>query len=158
MRWLLAGVLCAVIGGCASTYENAVTVKRISNDVALIKAQGNAFTNRAQTDRFALLRAAEETLAAGYAYFEVVDMQSAYTRARPSRAAAEQSAQYGELRTRDRIETSQSAPTRSAAAAYQPVTQFQIRMYRDYPDHPDVRHFYAAGDIVEKYDRKLKFK
>ncbi|MEL7028552.1 MAG: hypothetical protein AAGL49_04925 [Pseudomonadota bacterium] len=76
MRWFIVFFVFVGMSGCASTYEDAVSVSRIGNDMALIKAQGNAFTNRTQTDRYALVRAAEETLAAGYSYVEVLDLQS----------------------------------------------------------------------------------
>ena len=153
-RFLALIAVCAA--GCATTYEDAVVTERIGADMAVIKAEGNAFTNRTQTDQYALLRAAEATLEAGYSYFEVLDTHSAYVR-KIENADAPKKTEYGGLRRGRRIEQADEKIVDTPPAVYQPVSQFQIRMYREYPDHAKVRHFYSARDVSKKYNSKLKF-
>jgi len=59
--------------GCASDYDRAVTAVRIDETTYHITAVGNAYTRRDTTYKFAMRRAAEETLASGYDLFAVVD-------------------------------------------------------------------------------------
>lgn len=154
-RALAAIAAAAALAGCATSYEKAASVRQLGPETLLIKAEGNAFTNKSQTDRYALLHAAEQTLEAGYAYFEVIDTYSDYVRVRPEQKDIEVSS-YGGLRAQQRIEPSR--PTVSnASPSYEPRTEYKIRLHRDYPDLPNVRHFYSAQEIARKYGSRLKF-
>jgi len=74
-RTALAIVLLAALSGCA-TYGNAVQSQRLASDTALVSARSQ---NADDTVRFTLLRAAEETVAAGYDWFRIQQADGAGT-------------------------------------------------------------------------------
>lgn len=91
-----AAVLAIVVAGCATQYKEmgatgGVMAARIDADTFQITARGNAFTDPDTIQRFALRKAAEETIANGYDVFEVV---SARDRSRTGR----HSSAYGTAR------------------------------------------------------------
>ena len=59
--------------GCASTFQEATRATRVDETTIRITVGGNAYTNSDTVYRFAMMRAASETIAAGYDLFEVVE-------------------------------------------------------------------------------------
>ncbi len=73
----MAGAALAITA-CATPYQNmgmlgGVEAHPISDDTIQIVAKGNAYTETSTIQRYALRKAAEETLAHGYDYFAVVN-------------------------------------------------------------------------------------
>lgn len=76
MRWSTSAVLaCAALSGCA-TYANSARSQRLSADTALVSAQSERADNAVS---YTLLRAAEETVAAGYDWFRIQEADGAGT-------------------------------------------------------------------------------
>lgn len=80
MRWFLVLALAATLCGCATPYGDmtalgGVRAVRISEDTAQITAAGNAYTDPDTIQRYALRRAAEETVADGFDLFRIVDAE-----------------------------------------------------------------------------------
>jgi len=79
MKWAITVVLAtAILSGCATPYQETgftggVSASRIDGRTMLISSIGNSFTRPATIMEYALLRAAEETLKAGYGHFHIVD-------------------------------------------------------------------------------------
>jgi len=77
MKTFLALAALLTLSGCLATpYQSSgmsggVTASRIAADRFIIRSAGNGFTSLQQTRDFAVLRAAEATLAAGYTHFTV---------------------------------------------------------------------------------------
>jgi len=78
MRWGCAFLAAAILSGCATKYQEmgftgGVRAEPVMTDVYRITAQGNGYTSADRVQDFALLKAAETTLAAGGNYFVVVN-------------------------------------------------------------------------------------
>ena len=78
MRWFVAVLLLTIGGGCATKYQEmgftgGVTAEPVMTDVFRIVARGNGYTSVDRVQDFALLKAAETTIAAGGNYFVVVN-------------------------------------------------------------------------------------
>lgn len=68
--------LVLALGACATPYQEmgalgGVQANRISNDTAQITARGNGYTDPDTIQRYALRRAAEETIADGFDLFRI---------------------------------------------------------------------------------------
>ncbi len=64
------------LSACATPYQEmgllgGVEAHRISSDTAQIVAKGNAYTDASVIQRYVLRKAAEETLADGFDYFDI---------------------------------------------------------------------------------------
>lgn len=71
----LAGFL--ALGGCATPYQDmglrgGVRAVQITGSIAQVTARGTSATDPDRIERYALRKAAEATIAAGYDHFEVV--------------------------------------------------------------------------------------
>ncbi len=73
-------LLAALLMGCATPYGDGlfggVKATRLSQNVVLISASGNAYTDNTRIAEYMLLRAAEEAHASGYPYFAVMDSKN----------------------------------------------------------------------------------
>lgn len=72
----------ALLAGCSTTYSEmgamgGVTAASVTNDVYRISARGNGYTDATTIQDYALLKAAETTLAAGKSHFEVLNGRDA---------------------------------------------------------------------------------
>ena len=79
-RIILAAINCSVLAACATPYQQmglmgGVQASRIDETTVQISARGNAFTDADTVSRYALRKAAEETVADGYDGFYVVSDQ-----------------------------------------------------------------------------------
>ena len=77
MRILGVVALCAMLGSCATKYQEmgfagGVAAQQITADTWRIQSRGNAYTSSATVQDYVLLKAAETTQAAGGAYFQIV--------------------------------------------------------------------------------------
>lgn len=77
MKKALSTLLLMFVFGCATPYQEVgfgggVSASVIDGKHVRISAKGNAFTDRAIIQEYALLRAAEETLALNKRYFAIV--------------------------------------------------------------------------------------
>lgn len=77
-----AGLL--ALAGCATQYgemgyAGGVSAQHIDAATVRVLASGNGFTSTAAVENFAMRKAAEETLASGYAYFELLDSENRST-------------------------------------------------------------------------------
>ena len=78
MRWLVTFLVAALLGGCATKYQDmgftgGVTAEPVMTDVYRIVARGNGFASSDRVQDFVLMKAAETTLAAGCAYFVILE-------------------------------------------------------------------------------------
>lgn len=76
---------CLALAGCATPYQEmgalgGVEAHRIADDTLQVLARGNAYTDPATIQRYALRKAAEATIQAGYDYFAIVGDQDASRR------------------------------------------------------------------------------
>ena len=76
MKPMLTVSLCLALVGCATPYQEmgalgGVRAVRITDDTAQVTASGNAYTDPDTVQRYALRRAAEETVADGYDLFRI---------------------------------------------------------------------------------------
>ena len=76
MRVLLLTCACLALGACATPYQEmgalgGVRATRITDDTAQITASGNAYTDPDAIQRYALRRAAEETVSDGFDFFRI---------------------------------------------------------------------------------------
>ena len=74
---VLIGAACAALTGCATPYQDmglrgGVRAVQITSDIAQVTARGSTVTDADKIEQYALRKAAETTLAAGYDHFEVV--------------------------------------------------------------------------------------
>jgi hypothetical protein len=75
--WIVVAVIGAVASGCATTYQSSSFTggfkeTQLAPDVFRVSFSGNAFTSPERVQDFALLRAAELTLANNARYFAVM--------------------------------------------------------------------------------------
>ena len=80
MRWHVTLLAVAILGGCATKYldmgfTGGVTAEPLMTDVYRIVARGNGYTSSDRIQDFVLMKASETTLAAGTAYFVIVDQK-----------------------------------------------------------------------------------
>ena len=73
----LVGAVLPALAGCATPYQDmglrgGVRAVQISSDIAQVTARGSTVTDADKIEQYALRKAAEATLAAGYDHFEVV--------------------------------------------------------------------------------------
>ena len=78
MRFVAVLVAAAMLGGCATKYQDmgysgGVSAEPVMTDVYRTVARGNGYTSPDRVQDFALMKAAETTLAAGGNYFVIVD-------------------------------------------------------------------------------------
>src|SRR4051812_40525648 len=76
MRTLVAVVALCALAGCTgpeTPYAEAVQAARLDSTTLRIAGQVNEWTPDARVQDYVLLRAAEETLAAGYSHFRVLE-------------------------------------------------------------------------------------
>ncbi len=82
-----------LVASCASPYGDTifggVTATRIDERTLRVNARGNQYTSFERVRDFVLLKAAEETIAAGYGHFQILDAReyertSSYTTPRSS--------------------------------------------------------------------------
>ena len=81
MRRLLALTLSLATPSCATPYQDmgfrgGVEATRLDNDTLSIGSRGNAYTDKATIQDYALLKAAEETVKAGNDLFLVAEIYS----------------------------------------------------------------------------------
>lgn len=84
-RFALIFVSILTLSGCSTTYgelgmDGGVAAAPITSDTYRISSRGNGFTDATVIQDFALLKAAEVTLAAGKTHFVIVDNADASTR------------------------------------------------------------------------------
>lgn len=84
MRAALPILALAALTACATPYQpmgllGGVTATRIADDTAQIRASGNAYTDPDLIQRYALRRAAEETIADGYDLFRIENVSDRTT-------------------------------------------------------------------------------
>jgi hypothetical protein len=77
MRILGVLALCALLGGCATKYQEmgftgGVAAQQITADTWRIQARGNAYTGTATVQDYVLLKAAETAQAAGATHFQII--------------------------------------------------------------------------------------
>jgi hypothetical protein len=80
MRWCTAFLLFAILGGCATKYQDmgftgGVSAEPVMTDVYRITARGNAYTSSDRIQDYVLLKAAETTLASGGSHFLIINDQ-----------------------------------------------------------------------------------
>jgi hypothetical protein len=73
---LVLGSAALALAGCATPYQQmgptgGVRATRITDDIAQVTASGNAYTDPDTVQRYALRRAAEETVADGFDLFRI---------------------------------------------------------------------------------------
>jgi hypothetical protein len=78
MRWCVAFLAFALLGGCSTKYQEmgfmgGVSAEPVMTDVYRIVARGNGYTSADRVQDFVLLKAAETTLAAGGNYLVIVN-------------------------------------------------------------------------------------
>jgi hypothetical protein len=78
MRWGAVCLAAAILSGCGTKYQEmgftgGVAAEPVMTDVYRIVARGNGYTSPDRVQDFALLKAAETTLAVGSNFFVVVD-------------------------------------------------------------------------------------
>ena len=79
---LTAFLITVAVSGCSTTYGDmgyagGVTAAPVTSDVFRISARGNGYTDATTIQDYALLKAAETTLAAGKSHFEVLNGRDA---------------------------------------------------------------------------------
>lgn len=84
MRIIATIVTTLALASCATPYQEmgftgGVQATQITADTAQIRAQGNAYTDADTIQRYALRKAAETTLAAGYDLFYIMGSQDRST-------------------------------------------------------------------------------
>jgi hypothetical protein len=82
MRSLIIFALCAVLGGCATKYQEmgftgGVAAQQVTADTWRIQSRGNAYTGASTVQDYVLLKAAETTQAAGGTHFQIVSAADA---------------------------------------------------------------------------------
>ena len=75
-RAIVAALTALAVSGCATPYQEmgalgGVQATRITNDTAQITARGNGYTDPDTIQRYALRRAAEETISDGFDLFHI---------------------------------------------------------------------------------------
>ena len=80
MRWPVTLLALTILCGCATKYQDmgftgGVTAEPVMTDVYRIVARGNGYTSSDRIQDFVLLKASETTLAAGSAYFVILDQK-----------------------------------------------------------------------------------
>ena len=78
MRFGVALLAAVILSGCATKYQEmgftgGVVAEPVMTDVYRIVARGNGYTSPDKVQDFALMKAAETTLAVGGTYFVVVN-------------------------------------------------------------------------------------
>jgi hypothetical protein len=76
-KLILAALAAAMLAGCATTYGDmgltgGVDAAPMTNDTFRISARGNGFTDATTIQDYAMLKAAETTLAAGKTHFAII--------------------------------------------------------------------------------------
>lgn len=79
-RMMLTAAACSTVAACATPYQEmgffgGVQASRIDETTVQISARGNAYTSAETISRYALRKAAEETIADGYDGFFIVSDQ-----------------------------------------------------------------------------------
>lgn len=82
MRVLPCLVMFAVLGGCATKYQEmgftgGVAAQQVTADTWRIQSRGNAYTGAATVQDYVLLKAAETTQTAGGTHFQIVSAADA---------------------------------------------------------------------------------
>jgi hypothetical protein len=77
-RLTMIALLAAALGACATPYKEqgfggGVSATRLDERTLRISARGNSFTDEATVSEYAMIKAAEETLRAGYGHFQIMD-------------------------------------------------------------------------------------
>lgn len=76
-KFLLAAILSLALVGCR-TYEganSAVSTQRFNEDHVLVEVRGDSYTTQDKLKDYVVLRAAEETIRAGYEFFTIVNVE-----------------------------------------------------------------------------------
>jgi hypothetical protein len=81
MRFGAVFLAAAMLSGCSTKYQDmgftgGVAAEPVMTDVYRIVARGNGYTSPDRVQDFALMKAAETTLAAGGNYFVIVDQSN----------------------------------------------------------------------------------
>ena len=84
LRDISALALILALAGCATPYQEmgflgGVEANRISEDTIQVIARGNGYTDSATIQRYALRKAAEATVSAGYDLFVIASVQDSTT-------------------------------------------------------------------------------
>lgn len=82
MRVLQCLVMFAVLGGCATKYQEmgftgGVAAQQVTADTWRIQSRGNAYTGAATVQDYVLLKAAETTQSSGGTHFQIVSSADA---------------------------------------------------------------------------------
>ncbi len=139
MKQTLLGAL-AFLAGCATPYHGGMlgkgaNAKWVSGDVLVVTASGNAYTSKDSVAEYCALKAAEETINAGYRYMVVaktVNISQNTTHYIRDHAHTNISAlSYGE-RLSDAHES--DAPFGEAILIQKPGQRVTYRLYKEPPE------------------------
>lgn len=70
-------IMAVILSSCATTYEGGTKSQQIADNIHRVSMRGNAFTDTAKANDFAILKAAEITIDNGHRYFVVTNSQDA---------------------------------------------------------------------------------
>jgi hypothetical protein len=82
MRVVGVVLLCAVLGGCATKYQEmeltgGVAAEQMTSDTWRIQARGNGFTNASTVQDYVMLKAAETAQSVGATHFQITSAADA---------------------------------------------------------------------------------
>jgi hypothetical protein len=154
MRCGVLLLLAFLLTGCATKYQDmgltgGVSVEPVMTDVYRIVARGNAYTSLDRVQDFALMKAAETTLAAGGNYFVILD---ASNRTRVDVAQMPSTAQTSVI-------GHTALTTYSPGATYnfvKPGEAVMIRVVRLQPNETPPAGAFPAQDIVNTMGPRLR--
>lgn len=153
MRVILV-IVALLLGGCSTKYHEmgftgGVAAEPVMTDVYRIIARGNGYTSADRVQDFALLKAAETTLAAGASHFVIVDQ------ANRTRVDVVQSP--GTVQTSVVGRTAVSTYTPGSTDTFiKPGESLIIRVVRLKPGEPPPTGALPAQDLVNTLGPRLK--
>ena len=154
MRWGVALFVVAILSGCATKYQDmgftgGVEAEPVMTDVYRIVARGNGYTSPDRVQDFALLKAAETTLASGGNYFVIVTEADRTKIASGQTPATAQTSVIGHT----------AFTTVTPGATYnivKPGEALMIRVLRLRPGEAPPPGAFPAQDIVNTIGPRLK--
>lgn len=153
-KLLAALVLASALAACGTQYQEmgltgGVTAEPVMTDVYRITARGNAYTGSSKVQDFALLKAAETTLAVGGTHFIVIDEADQTRLATAQTPGTAQTSIHG----------STAFTTYTPGMTYnivKPGQAVMIRVIRLAPGESPPPGAFPADDIVQTIGPRLK--